>query len=261
MIGSLFKDIRINRSMSQYEASLNSVSLATYRKIEKEETDISFANLIQVLDNLNLTVEEFIYIWNTKQCTERSSNPLNKLKSKKYFNDSNSISQLINEQKDITVIQTLECIRAMHNKELEKASEIAGEIWSDMKNLEKLYPYDLLCLTHIFMAFDTNVLGEVKQRIKKDLINWRDFEDFHLTEITFHLNLGKFYEVKNHYESAIENYQEALDLSVVNHHGLYTGAAMYRLGQLEDDLDMLNKAEVLLKTFDSGLYESLKSEY
>ena len=36
---------------------------------------------------------------------------------------------------------------------------------------------------------------------------------------------------------------------------------MYRLGQLEDDLDMLNKAEVLLKTFDSGLYESLKSEY
>ncbi|AOV08930.1 helix-turn-helix domain-containing protein [Sporosarcina ureilytica] len=63
-IGSAFNIIRKNKGLSQREVAANIISTSFYSKLETENSNISADLFFQLLDNLDITPEEFEYIYN-----------------------------------------------------------------------------------------------------------------------------------------------------------------------------------------------------
>lgn len=58
-IGTLFKNLRKNKKMSLNDVSGNSISLSFISKFERGESEISLSRFLILLNNLNVTIEEF----------------------------------------------------------------------------------------------------------------------------------------------------------------------------------------------------------
>jgi len=63
-INDTLKHIRINKGLSQKEFSLNILSPSYYSKVEAGISNISAINLLDLLENSNITFSEFIHIYN-----------------------------------------------------------------------------------------------------------------------------------------------------------------------------------------------------
>lgn len=58
-IGTLFKNLRKNKKMSLNDVSGDSISLSFISKFERGESEISLSRFLILLNNLNVTIEEF----------------------------------------------------------------------------------------------------------------------------------------------------------------------------------------------------------
>lgn len=61
MLGSRYKELRINKNYSINQVSNGSLSKSFISRFENDLSDISLTNLIKLLDRINVSMQEFIY--------------------------------------------------------------------------------------------------------------------------------------------------------------------------------------------------------
>ena len=79
--GKTLKKIRESLSFTQTDISAGIMSQSNYSKVEKGEIDIPFSKMIDLLNRLGMTVDEFLYVHR-----DYTKNPGNQLKRLKQLN-------------------------------------------------------------------------------------------------------------------------------------------------------------------------------
>lgn len=83
-IGETLKNIRLSLGLTQSQVCKNIMSQSNYSKVEKGDIEISFPKMIVILNCLDMSVDEFMYIENGyKKYTNSYMGKLNNLR----FND------------------------------------------------------------------------------------------------------------------------------------------------------------------------------
>lgn len=62
--GSVFRNVRLNKNLSLKDIAEGSISISFLSKFERGESDISLSNFYSLINNLNITIDEFSYIAN-----------------------------------------------------------------------------------------------------------------------------------------------------------------------------------------------------
>ncbi len=92
--GMTLRKIRQNLQITQVEISSGIMSQSNYSKMEKGEIDVPFAKMVELLNRLGMTVNEFLFIHNDY------TNPLNRLKRLK-SGDREKMTENIKELKAV----------------------------------------------------------------------------------------------------------------------------------------------------------------
>ncbi|AQP53617.1 hypothetical protein CBF34_00715 [Vagococcus penaei] len=117
MYGCLFRQLRKDRGLTLQEVATQTISSVSFiSKFEKEQSDISVSRLVHLLDAINVTVEEFLYLYH-QQAEKPIFKHLTALPSyisSSFFENLNCISK-INEEtivsRDFTLgIQKLDAL-------------------------------------------------------------------------------------------------------------------------------------------------------
>lgn len=261
MMSNLLFLIREDRFKSVKEVSSGLVSHPTYKKLEENLGEAKFDILIDILNNLDVSYKEFSYIYQKKgyQTTSPRDENIKLIRSLKSSINTYDLYKLIESynNEDSIYYHTLKSIYNIHIDDLKQARFHGEKVWEKLRSFDTLYAYDLFCLTHIFMVFDLDDLRIVSKQIKKNLVFWRDFENFSSVEITFYMNLGRYLEELGENNKAISNYKIALDLSKRNDSAVYSGVNMMRLGHLTNDDNLFKNGSEILKIFDLDTYHAI----
>lgn len=250
MIGILARSIRESRNISQQNAVCEGVSLTTFRKFENDETDISLGLLKDILENLNITIDEFVYLLKMENEDFKDDKAV-LLGELPYFQDFNDLCNSLKiQKKNKRIYNTLKCVKCIRENDFDNANRLANMIWDEIKEYEDFYLNDICFLVHIFVAFDEEIHEPLYNSLKKSLVKWRDFRETAKAEILFHINLGRYYEIQEKNNLSISNYKEALNLSLKNNNGLLSGITLYRCGILTNDVELRQKGENVLNLFD-----------
>lgn len=256
--------MREDRFKTVKEASFGIVSHPTYKKIEHNLGDAKFDILLDIINNLDISYDEFSYMYQKKSSHTIKSRDKNVklIRSLKSSINTNELYKIIEgyQDKESIYYHTLKCIYHIHIDDMKEAKSHGEKVWSTLKSFDSLYAYDLFCLTHIFMVFDLENLILVSKQIKKNLVFWRDFENFSSVEITFYMNLGRYLEELGEKDMAIDNYKVALDLSKKNDSAIYSSVNMMRLGHLTNDDKLLKNGSDTLKIFDLNTYHAIHKD-
>lgn len=73
--GKTLKKIRESLSITQVDISSEIMSQSNYSKVEKGEIDISFSKMIDLLNRIGMSIDEFLYVHR-----DYTKNPGNQLK-------------------------------------------------------------------------------------------------------------------------------------------------------------------------------------
>nr|QAX90265.1 hypothetical protein [Macrococcus canis] len=253
----MIKHIRECRTKTKKDLYEGIMSASVYENIESDLFKIRLGDLFEIIERLDLSQEEFFY-YVFKDILE---SPLKKLrKINNFFNTSDFVNLIEEYKSEDKYYYTIQTIYYMSKNDLGQARKYAIKVWNLLKEYDELFAYDLFCLSHIFPMFNEEVFNQINKKLIRNFKKWRDFDDFYKVEIAYYLNAGRYFQELKDNEKALTFYQKAYDTATLYNLGDYTGVALYRLGMLKDNDDMIKQAEFLLEIFDTKKLSTLQND-
>jgi Rgg/GadR/MutR family transcriptional activator len=252
--GLTLKEIRESLNMSQNKLSEGIMSQSNYSKVEKGDIDIPFIKMLDLLERLGMTIEEFLYIHHDytrtpgKQLSRLNQlDPGNKLKIIENINQLKTISNP--NQREDELLAIFEAMQFISNDDYKAASKKVSVIWERLKNHDTWYLYDVRLINSILYLFPIDTVGSIVTLVLKRLDKYK--------------NLGNTFKLSanlqiNYILLLIENREYDIALSIVdnlirfsNHHHLYShlATAYVRKGILLENLNKGNATEWYEKAF------------
>jgi len=275
--GIYIKRLRKNKCYTQKYVGEGVLSQSAYSKFEAGISDIHSEAFIQILDRLDMSLEEVLYISNG-YCLKEVKDLVHSFFSLPY-NNLDSLHQLVVEIEqypeyennillnDIrTVCFALIELYATHD--ILAARTIVEPVWKRLSLLNNWYLTDIRLINSILYLFPNDTAIELTRNVLKQLDRYKGFQDSGRLMITFKINLSLLLIKEKNFEVASDILTDALikhkkemlfsslaiclgRLSICNH----------ALGKSISD-DYLNQAEQLLKIYDhEDLWRKIKEEY
>lgn len=218
--GSTLKKIRVNKGYSQSFIAKGILSQSSFSKFEKNQSDINFKSFFQILEKLDMSFKEFLYIhenygYRVKQqlIYDFFSLPYNDvdqldkltLRAKKY----------LESQEDQLVIDILLVCEALiyleETKDIPGTREKVSPIWERMDNLNNWYSMDLRLLNVILYFFPTDVAIEISQNILNKLDAYGNFEELKNVRTSLQINLSFMLINSQKYSAALKILNRTLE--------------------------------------------------
>ncbi len=126
--GQTLRKIRESLNISQSKISESLMSQSNYSKVENDEIDISFLKMMDLLENLGMTVDEFIYIHdNYRKNPNRLLNRMNQIQPgdrKKIIENIDELKAIINPtQREEEILAIFEALESILNNDYQTANE------------------------------------------------------------------------------------------------------------------------------------------
>lgn len=200
-LGKFIKEIRIQKGISQADACINATSQSNYSKFELGKIEISSNSLFTIINNLDLSLEEFVLLYEVEFKDE--TNDLITKFFRLSSNQPNELKDLRNKallfQKDLNkenttlynIIQLsygLELIAL--EEEYEKAISIALPIWDKLEKRDRWYIREISLLNNIIYIFPFETAEEIVQRSIKILETYRDTNSITSLKLNFLINIS-----------------------------------------------------------------------
>lgn len=178
MLGDILRTARENKGFKIKEVSDGIIHPSQLSKIENTEVMPSFENFLKLLSKLNLSFEEFSYLAKenpafqrrvldqdvTEALRQKDTDKMNRMMERlKKFQREAPENHLYSQQ----MMQLLEGIAALQNKDQEEARLIVKEIVDYLNRVEPWYHYELKLFNDIFFYFEYETvlaLGREAQR-------------------------------------------------------------------------------------------------
>ncbi|MDV4704316.1 helix-turn-helix transcriptional regulator [Enterococcus faecium] len=191
-IHKLLRKLRVERGLSQKELSKGIITRETFVKYENGKTNIPFFVLIELLEKMNLSLDEFIFYldkdilreknWSLKKLIKKiredksiSQHMLQALRKK--ARNTNNIVDIRNYlvAKTIGWYQLADSERKLNNSD----KEYLYELKNYLEAVDDWGRFEMATFTTLLFVFETNYingrLSDIERKIEKN----KDFEIFH----------------------------------------------------------------------------------
>ncbi|MEC1177895.1 helix-turn-helix transcriptional regulator [Metasolibacillus meyeri] len=212
--GYTLQKIRKNRCMTQAELTQGIMKQATYSRIESGQLQVSAETLFLLVERLNISMNEFIYIHHNY-----SSSPRQKLINafarmeivlpEEVKEQLQPVQAYLNEQNDQDLLMILYAYQSLlvfsEQNDLQQVRAIASNVWKYMQMLEHWYMNDLELLNAIILFFPLETAIEVTKIAIKRLDAYDDFDkDLTYLKLYFYLNLTSLFIEAAQFEECLQ---------------------------------------------------------
>ena len=204
--GNVYKEIRESKSLTQEEVCGSVLSRTSLSKIESGKTTPKYENMEFLLRQINMSFEEFEYICNHYQPSERSTimqtylnmgsilgtSELEKLfqKCQDYLKTHHDLP--IEEISDM--LEVVIYIRQHGTGELSgHAEQVVKKLWRKIEKQDIWYESDLKILNTILFSFPIEHLHLITEKILQRLEIYKNYQHLYGLRMTILLNLSTLY--------------------------------------------------------------------
>ncbi|WP_025783653.1 helix-turn-helix domain-containing protein [Sporosarcina sp. D27] len=221
-IGSTIKRIRSDKDFTQKYVVDGVMTQSAYSKFELNKTEITYSSLTSILENIEVTFEEVLYIQNGFKHTEKDA-IFKKFISTSYNNEEN-IKELLNmavsylhKKNDqlITDIKSL-CeafLILLYTADTRMLQTTVSSVWRRLSDRNQFYFSDLYLLNSIFYFFPLETMLEIKKLAFKSIERYGDFQNIQRLKINFCVNISLMLIKEKCYVEALEEIETAIILS------------------------------------------------
>lgn len=225
--GKTFKKIRTSKNYSQKDVNENVMHQTSYSKFELGKTDVTFEKFETLLNNLEVSYEEFLFIHNG-YCYSNREEIINKFNDLKFIEVSklheiiSLAEKYLKDQGDRYLADILAISKAFlilkETEEFEKPREYAEEVWARLQKLNRWYLSDLKLINSILFLFPISTAITITEFAIKQALKYKDFNDYRKLILPFKFNLVHMLIRENRVKEAFivneEVIQEAKELRV-----------------------------------------------
>ena len=278
-VGSLIKSIRINKGISQSEACSNAVSQSNYSKFELEKIDISSSALIQIINNLDISLDEFFFLYDKENKNLINSlinrffkihinNPIELIKFREEALDLLSLSNSKSENNTLNrIVQlsyALEDIAKNENYEL--AKKFAIPIWEYLQKNDRWFLREIILLNTILYIFPIKTAHEIVKRSLRFLDDYENHNSHLLIKLNLHINFALLNIKENDYKTAIEYLLNAINITSPHTYEFHKKTSQLRLAYCKANLNepfeehLMSIVMYFTSTNSLPIFEQLKIE-
>ena len=253
-IGNSLRDIRKALALSQKQMADGIMSQSNYSKVENGTIEISFTKMLEILDRLDMSLEEFVYInnqYSNKPVKKR--NYLNKLKYNdkqllsKYIAELNSIQKPTTKEKELlSVFEALLFIA--EDNDYEKAKEKVAPIWKRLEKYDNWYLYDIQLINNILFIFPPDTALSISELALSKLDKYSGLRGVANLSINIQLNLSLHLINEYYYKADHDTIDELIYTCLEKNYLMYLAVCYVRKGLLHELLDKTDYS----KWYDEG---------
>ena len=270
----VYKDIRQSKGLTQEEICGDMLARSTLARIEGGQVIPKFDTFIFLLQQINMNLEEFEYICNVYQPSERqkllniANNNLSITDNTELLSLKQQCQEYLQTHHDIPIQQLLDRLTVtIHIREFGGESkdttfqETTQKIWHYLEKQNTWYQNDFKLLLTILYHFPLETLKTITLKILTNLVKYTDLYNIKPLQLTLLTNLASIY-LENHQTKECETFSlEALKLAKELKRYDFLGIAQVRLGICRDDNSLIDKGMSLLHlTEEEKIFEALEKE-
>lgn len=256
--GTVLKEIRQSKGLTQLEICGNNLSRATLSKIENNKEIPNIENFEHILKQLDMDFAEFSYICHTYLPLERSKiiqhfeNSYTTCRTAKNYEkilkESNHYLKTHNDLpiENIAKISHL-CLSICQNGDNEQSYFLAQELWKKLDKCDTWYLSDLRKLNAAMILFPIEQLIESMDKILLSLKKYKNFKEIKSWEFALLTNMSTIFLNKGMMEECLKitkiTYQIAQETLRVDQ----LSFATIRLGICQKDSILVETGLQLLK--------------
>lgn len=272
--GKVYKDIRQSKGLTQEEICGDMLARSTLARIESGQVIPKFDTFIFLLQQINMSLEEFEYICNVYQPSERqkllniANNNLSITDNTELLSLKQQCQEYLQTHHDIPIQQLLDRLTVtIHVREFGGESkdttfqETTQKIWHYLEKQNTWYQNDFKLLLTILYHFPLETLKTITPKILINLVKYTNLYNIKPLQLTLLTNLASIY-LDNHQTKECETFSlEALKLAKELKRYDFLGIAQVRLGICRDDNSLIDKGMSLLHlTEEEKIFEALEKE-
>lgn len=270
--GKTLKEIRKSLSLTQIDMSVGIMSQSNYSKVEKGEIDIPFSKMIDLMDRLGMSIDEFLYIH--RDYTKNPGTQLKRL-TKMNTSDKESIIKNINElkvtqnlsQRDQELLLIFEALLLVLKNEYDASREKVLLIWARLENHDNWYLYDIQLINSILYLFPIDTAESIVDLTLKRLNDYRNFRNINQLSANLQINFILHLIDNKKYSLSLKETDKLISFCIDKRLFVHLGACYVRKGILLENLKKTESSYWYKKGFslleaanNEGLVLELKNE-
>lgn len=270
--GKTLKKIRESLLLTQIDMSTGIMSQSNYSKVEKGEIDIPFSKMIDLLNRLGMSVDEFIYIHH--DYTKIPGTQLNLL-YKMSTNDKTQVSKNIEklkkikkpDQRDHELLAILEAMLFISEHKYDMAKEKAYIVWKRLEKHDNWYLYDIKLINSILYVFPVDIAESIVSLSIKRLKSYANLKSIKGLSANMQLNYLLLLIENKRFEQALERANTLISYCIAQNLYQQLSLCYIRKGIILTNLTKKKHSEwyqkgfnILEETNNKGLIQELKDE-
>lgn len=270
--GQTLKTIREDLLLTQIDMSAGIMSQSNYSKVEKGEIDIPFSKMIDLLNRLGMSVDEFLYIHR-----DYTKNPGNQLKRLNQLNagDKQSILKNMNELKSEQnlskrgqeLLLIYEALLLVLKNDYSAASNKVLKIWSRLEKYDNWYLNDIRLINSILYLFPIDTAESIVDLALNRLKNYEDFRNLNQLSTNLQINYILLLIDNKKINTALNEIEKLISFCIEKKLFKYLGVCYVRKGIILDNLKKKDSSywykkgfDLLEETYNQDLIPELKNE-
>ncbi|OJF92144.1 helix-turn-helix domain-containing protein [Alkalibacterium sp. 20] len=248
-IGETLKNIRLSLGFIQSQVCKNIMSQSNYSKVEKGEIDISFSKMVELLNRLDMSVDEFMYIKNDYK--KHAHSQMSKLKNLK-FNDTELIAEYKHrlDRKEKLTTRELEIVAIYdaliligEKNDFKAAKEKIKPIWERLEKYDNWYLYDIQIINNIIYLFPVNTAVSIGQLAVNQLEKYKEMRGVNNLSISIQMNLLLLLIENGQYEAALDEVDRLIPSCISKNLTMHLAVCYVRKGLLMELLSQTGSEE------------------
>lgn len=257
--GKVYKEIRKSKGLSQQEVCGDRLSRTSLLKIENCQSIPNFEHMVYLLNQIDMSLDEFIYICNLYQPSERQSLiiEVNNLLGTPDISKIQELVQRCNNclaKEDDVPIKNLRNVLEMFQwirtngiqKKNPEYQKLVLKIWEPLERRDSWYISDFRLLNAILHHFPIDCLQKITQHIFRNLEKYKDYCNIKRDQITLLVNLSTVFIKYGHLRECEEILVKLLKLCKEMKSYDDFGLCQIRLGICRGDSSLIEKGRQLL---------------
>ena len=272
--GKVYKEIRESKGLTQEEVCGNVLSRTSLSKIESGKATPKYENMEFLLRQINMSFEEFEYICQLYQPSQRTEimqtylNMRSIIRSSDLVNLFQKCQDYLKTHHDLPIeeirdmLEVVIYIRQHGTGELsDHAEQVVKKLWRKIEKQDTWYENDLKILNTILFSFSIEYLHLITGKILQRLEVYKNYQHLYDLRMTILLNLSTLY-LYNQDKNMCKQICYTLLEDAKNKKSYDRLAICYvRIGICTDDSKLIQKGFSLLElTDETSMLSHLKKE-
>lgn len=210
--GNVIRSIREAKGYTQKFVSDHIVRQSTYSKIERGEIEPAASKFFALLDRIEMSVEEFLFIQNEYALTEKG-NIIQRFIDISY-NNPTALKELEKEAKEYAIQHqdvlihdiSLICEALIHfaqSDNIQTAREKVKPVWDRLETFDQWFLTELYLVNSILYLFPTDSAIPITQRAVEELKKYQGFKRSSRLRFNFQFNLVYLLLHNEEFENAL----------------------------------------------------------